>query len=46
MYTAYWGGSATIANHADTSWRLTIGNNFGVNNQGNLYATGGEIGGW
>lgn len=53
------GTSATlIAGHADDSWRLVIGKNFGVNNKGELYANsvnltgqitasaGSKIGGW
>jgi hypothetical protein len=49
MYTAYHGNEATIAGHSDESWRLTIGNNFGVNDNGSLHcsdikATGGLIG--
>ena len=46
LYTAYYGSADTqIAGHGDASWRLTIGNNFGVNNQGVLYANGAQISG-
>ena len=50
--------STTINGHQDTSWRLIIGPNFGVNNKGYLYAkdahisgiinvtSGGTIGDW
>ena len=35
--------SATIAGHKDDSWRLIIGPNFGVNNKGEIYASGGSF---
>ena len=50
--------ATTIAGHQDDSWRLIVGPNFGVNNKGEIYATGaritgtitasegGNIGGW
>ena len=36
-------GSATIANHTDTNWRLTVGQNFGVTQNGIIYATGADL---
>ena len=40
------GTKATIAGHQDDSWRLIIGSNFGVNNKGEVYASGGSFSGW
>ena len=38
--------TATIAEKTQENWRFTIGNMFGVDNDGNLYCSGGRIGGW
>lgn len=35
--------STTINNTSKTNWALTIGNKFGVDNEGNLYANGANI---
>ena len=51
LYTSFKAGdgntndetSAIIAGHEDDSWRLIVGPNFGVNNKGELYATGANI---
>lgn len=40
------GSSTSIAGRSGSDWRLTVGSKFGVNNTGNLYCTGGIIGGW
>ena len=40
------GSSTTIAGRSGSDWRLTVGSKFGVNNSGNLYSSGGTIGGW
>lgn len=40
------GSSTTIAGRSGSDWRLTVGSKFGINNTGNLYCTGGIIGGW
>ena len=36
--------NASIAERNATDWRLTIGENFGVNSQGHFYANAGKIG--
>ena len=46
MYTEYHEGSVKIAGKDDSNWRLTIGNNFGVDKDGGMYAASGNIGGW
>lgn len=37
---------ATIAGQEASTWRLTIGNKFGVTKDGNIHASGGRIAGW
>ena len=51
LYTSFPNSSATVAGESRNDWRLTVGSNFGVTRDGNLYcnglnATGGSIGGW
>ena len=46
LYTAYIGSSVKIGGHTGSDWRLTIGSKFGVDKDGYLYCTGGNIGGW
>ena len=44
FYMATGDFSAKVADRNATDWRLTIGENFGVNNNGELFATAGKIG--
>lgn len=47
MYTSYYPTDTTngdlIAGHRDKSWRLIVGNKFGVNSEGRLYSEGGSF---
>lgn len=38
--------SYTVAGTAKSGWMITAGTTFGVNKDGGVYATSGEIGGW
>lgn len=46
MYTSFPEEPVTIAGQLANDWRLIIGDNFGVTQNGNVYAAGGNIGGW
>lgn len=39
-------GEHTVAGHTSTGWTLTSGSNFGVTNDGGMYCSKGNIGGW
>lgn len=39
-------GEYTVAGHTSTGWTLTSGSNFGVTNDGGMYCSKGNIGGW
>lgn len=39
-------GKYTVAGHTSTGWTLTSGSNFGVTNDGGMYCSKGNIGGW
>lgn len=39
-------GEYTVAGHKSTGWTLTSGSNFGVTNDGGMYCSKGNIGGW
>lgn len=40
------GKYATIAGERGKNWRIIVGNDFGVDREGAVYATSGRIGGW
>ena len=46
LYNLFPDEEVTIAGHKDNSWRIVVGDNFGVTKGGNLYATGGQVGKW
>ena len=47
LYTSFPESSATtIGGYKGSNWRLIVGNKFGVDKYGNMYCTGGTIGGW